>query len=84
MYGDTGVTEVDRVMGSVYSADRGVHRHHRDPNNRMPLGRPDATTITLCSIGGADLVFHSRLKVPDGAPEGAVFMHCAPPSRPRQ
>ena len=24
--------------------------HHWDPYNRMPLGRPDATTITLCSM----------------------------------
>jgi len=30
--------------------------------------------------GGADLVFRSRLKVPDGAADGPVFMHCAPPS----
>jgi hypothetical protein len=58
--------------------------HHRDPNNRMPLGHPDVTTITLCSIGRANLMFRSRLKVPNGAAEGAVFMHCAPPSRPRQ
>ena len=28
VYGDTGVTEVDRVTGSIYSADLGVHRHH--------------------------------------------------------
>jgi len=28
MYGDTGVTEVDRVTGSIYSADPGVDRHH--------------------------------------------------------
>ena len=28
LYGDTGVTEVDRVMGSIYSADPGVDRHH--------------------------------------------------------
>jgi len=28
----------------------------------MPLGRPDATTVTLCSIAGADLVFRSRLQ----------------------
>ena len=47
----------------------------------MPLGRPDATTITLCSIGGADLVFRSTLKVPDGAAEGPVCMHCDPQSR---
>ena len=26
--GDTGITEVDRVMGSIYSADPGVDRHH--------------------------------------------------------
>jgi hypothetical protein len=26
--GDTGVTEVDRVTGSIYSADPGVDRHH--------------------------------------------------------
>jgi hypothetical protein len=45
----------------------------------MPLGRPDATTITLCSIGGADLMFRSTLKVPDGAAEGPVFAHCDPP-----
>jgi len=50
----------------------------------MPLRRPDATTITLCSIGGADLVFRSTLKAPDGAAEGPLFMHCAPPSRPWQ
>jgi len=28
VYGDTGVTEVDRVMGSIYSADPGVDRYH--------------------------------------------------------
>jgi len=28
VYRDTGVTEVDRVMGSIYSADPGVDRHH--------------------------------------------------------
>jgi len=28
VYGDTGVTEVDRVTGSIYSADPGVDRHH--------------------------------------------------------
>jgi len=28
LYGDTGVTEVDRVKGSIYSADPGVDRHH--------------------------------------------------------
>jgi len=28
VYRDTGVTEVDRVMGSIYAADLGVHRHH--------------------------------------------------------
>jgi len=28
VYGDTGVTEVERVMGSIYSADPGVDRHH--------------------------------------------------------
>jgi len=28
LYGDTGVTEVDRVTGSIYSADPGVDRHH--------------------------------------------------------
>jgi len=28
LYGDTGVTEGDRVMGSIYSADPGVDRHH--------------------------------------------------------
>jgi len=28
VYGDTVVTEVDRVTGIIYSADRGVHRHH--------------------------------------------------------
>ena len=28
MYGDTGVTEVERVTGSIYSADPGVDRHH--------------------------------------------------------
>jgi hypothetical protein len=50
----------------------------------MPLGRPGAATITLCSIGGVDLVFRSRLEVPDGAAEGPVFMHCAPPSWPWQ
>ena len=27
MYGDTGVTEVERVTGSLYSADPGVDRH---------------------------------------------------------
>jgi len=27
VYGDTCVTEVGRVTGSIYSADRGVHRH---------------------------------------------------------
>ena len=27
MYGDTGVTEVERVTGSIYSADPGVDRH---------------------------------------------------------
>ena len=46
----------------------------------MPLGHPGATTITLRSIGGVDLVFRSRLKVTDVAAEGAVFMHCTPPS----
>jgi hypothetical protein len=28
VYGDTGVTEVDRVTGSIYSADPRVDRHH--------------------------------------------------------
>jgi len=28
VYGDTGVTEVERVTGSIYSADPGVDRHH--------------------------------------------------------
>jgi len=28
LYGDTGVTEVDRVTGSIYSADSGEDRHH--------------------------------------------------------
>ena len=28
MYGDTGVSEVDRVTGSIYSADPCVDRHH--------------------------------------------------------
>jgi len=28
LYGDTGVTEVDRVTVSIYSADPGVDRHH--------------------------------------------------------
>jgi len=28
VYGDTGVMEVHRVMGSIYSADPGVDRHH--------------------------------------------------------
>jgi len=28
LYGDTGVTAVDRVMGSIYSADHGIDRHH--------------------------------------------------------
>jgi hypothetical protein len=28
VYEDTAVTEVDRVKGSIYLADRGVHRHH--------------------------------------------------------
>jgi len=28
VYGDTGVTEVERVMGSIYSADPVVDRHH--------------------------------------------------------
>jgi len=28
LYGDTGVTEADRVTGSIYSADPGVDRHH--------------------------------------------------------
>jgi len=28
LYGDRGVTEVARVTGSIYSADRGLHRHH--------------------------------------------------------
>ena len=28
MYGDTGVKEVERVMGSIYSADPGVDRQH--------------------------------------------------------
>ena len=28
VYGDTGVTEVDIVMGSIYSAAPGVDRHH--------------------------------------------------------
>ena len=28
VYGDTGVTEVDRVTGSIYSADPGLDRHH--------------------------------------------------------
>jgi len=28
VYWDTGVTEVDRVTGSIYSADPGVDRHH--------------------------------------------------------
>jgi len=28
VYGDAGVTEVDRVTGSIYSADPGVDRHH--------------------------------------------------------
>ena len=28
LYGDTGVTGVDRVMGSIYSADHRVDRHH--------------------------------------------------------
>jgi len=27
VYGDSGVTEVDRVTGSIYSADPGVDRH---------------------------------------------------------
>jgi hypothetical protein len=33
VYGDTAVTEVDTVTGSVYSADRGVHRHHLISNH---------------------------------------------------
>ena len=28
VYGNTGVLEVDRVTGSIYSADPGVDRHH--------------------------------------------------------
>ena len=28
VYGNTGVMEVDRVTGSIYSADPGVDRHH--------------------------------------------------------
>jgi len=28
VYGDRGVTEVDRVTGSIYSADPGLDRHH--------------------------------------------------------
>jgi len=28
VYRDTGVMVVDRVMGTIYSAHRGVHRHH--------------------------------------------------------
>jgi len=28
VYGDTGVTEVERVTGSIYSTDPGVDRHH--------------------------------------------------------
>jgi len=28
LYGDAGVMEVDRVTGSIYSADPGVDRHH--------------------------------------------------------
>ena len=28
MYGDTRVMEVDRVNGSIYSADPGVDRHY--------------------------------------------------------
>jgi len=28
VYGDTAVTEVDSMTGSIYLADRGVHRHH--------------------------------------------------------
>jgi hypothetical protein len=50
----------------------------------MPLGLPDATTITRYSIGEADLVFQSTLKVPDGAAEGPLIIHCAPPSWPWQ
>ena len=33
---------------------------------------------------GADFVFCSKLKVPDGAVEDPAFMHCAPSSRPWQ
>jgi len=28
VYGDTGVTVVDKVMGSIYSADSGADRHY--------------------------------------------------------
>jgi len=31
VYGDTGVMGVERVMGSIYSADPGVDRHHLIP-----------------------------------------------------
>ena len=32
----------------------------------------------------ADIVFHSRLKVPDGAADGPVLLQCAAPSHPLQ
>jgi hypothetical protein len=28
VYGDPGITEVDRVMESIYSSDPGVYRHY--------------------------------------------------------
>ena len=33
VYGDTGVTEMDRATGSIYSGDCGVERHHLIPSH---------------------------------------------------
>ena len=77
-----------RPMGAV------SHRPHARARQHWTLGKP-LGQIPIQQLaqwlfrlwlgyGGADLLFRSKLKVPDGAAEDPVFMHCAPSSRPWQ
>jgi hypothetical protein len=58
--------------------------HHRDPYNRMPLGRPDATTITLCSMSwfetGSSFSFPSSL--PSSSLLSSTFYSASSPVTP--
>jgi len=54
VYGDTGVTEMERVTGSIYSADPGVDRHHLisiSSNHTMKIHTLSFPTFGLtCSV----------------------------------